>query len=341
MSYYFRKKSLTNRLLSGILHHNIFLIEVFTLVPINKTHITTRFTNVLYSIGQLISPDSHTCDSNTHAFFQFKAFPKGLRRAEVNDWVKLQLTLLNPFDNGDVYHFVSLIGIHAWFTKSKFNGVPETALQQSLKDGLHTLTGAVHTYRQKWQNGYLVSCYTISLTEEPNNRVDINTSPRLSWAKKNPLNEELRSPLMWTGLSFFLFLCVCVWTITAHISFMVQEAKLEKQIKLKSDTLGQKLVNESTKRETITTLNTLSEWKNEFHFLPEAYGMVAESLLKNGNFQPNNLRWQNKNFELEFVSEVIDLPNLVASLESSDAFSKVSVRPHNDNNTWILEVRLK
>lgn len=311
------------------------------MVRINRTHLTTRFTSILYAIGQLISPDSYTCDSNTHAFFQFKPFPTGLRRSEINDWVNLQLTLLNPFDNGDVYHFVSSGGIHAWFAKNNFTGIPETALQQSLKDGSHTVMGTKYAYRQKWQNGYLISCYDISSTGKPQNSVDINISPRLSWAKKNPLNEQLRSPLTWAGLSLFLFFCVCVWATTAHISFILQEANLEKKIKLKSDTLGQKLVKESIKREAIATLNTLSEWKNEFHFLPEAYGMVAESLLENGDFQPNNLRWQNKNLELEFVSEGIDLPKLVESLESSDSFSKVSVRPHNDNNTWILEVQLQ
>ena len=292
----------------------------------------------MLKLERLVTSDSFEPDSVSAPFYQFKPYPGGIKRSEIDNWVILQRKLLNPYQSLHCYHHTSAKGLHLWYAQEALKGIPETALQQPLENGEHTVKGQQHCYYQQWQHGVMTACMQTS-NSTPSVHIKVNN--RVAWAKIRPLKTHIRRPLMWSWLLGFMFICVCVWVVSARISLSVQLAHLEENIANKSDTLGNKLLKESALRDTRVALDFFPVWQNEHGYFPAAFGLIAESLLANGTFTPNNIRWQNKKLELEFKSTNMNLTALVASLEDNSAFVNVSLRPHNDDNTWMLEAQLQ
>lgn len=310
---------------------------------LSRTSISTFITRILLFIDTALWPNDHKADSSTYTFYQYKAFPSELKRSEIERWVTLQVKLLNPFQTSHYYTFVSSYGVHIWFSKTELNGIPETALQNKLKDGSHSVTSRQFSYKQIWQNGVMTSC--VVLPNKPSND-DVNSKSTIdflgtAWATQRKIDNVITSPFSWACAASFIFLMVVIWVSISHISYSVQNSQLENSVNKTSSALSDKLSQESQLRDSIKVLETLPVWRNEFSSFPEVYGLIANSLLTNGVFTPNNIRWQNKSFELEFQSDNINLPNLISSLESNSVVQSVNIRPHNDENTWIIEVTVR
>ncbi|MBO1254144.1 hypothetical protein J3L16_00435 [Alteromonas sp. 5E99-2] len=307
---------------------------------LSRTPISAFFTRILLFIDAAFWPNDHKADSSTYTFFQYKGFPAELKRSEVNHWAALQAKLLNPFKSSHSYFFISTHGVHIWFSKTEINGIPETALQNTLKDGTHLLKGEQFLYKQQWQDGVMTSCIVTPMEHDSSSTAHIDIS-NLHWATRRKIDKVIASPFSWACVVAFLFSMVLTWVLISSVSYGVQRSSLENKINNASSALNSKLNQESQVRATIQALTALPAWRKEYGSFPEAYGIVASSLLKNGSFSPNNIRWQNAVFELEFQSDDMNLPDLVSSLESSDEVENVNVRPHNNENTWVLEVTLK
>ena len=107
-----------------------------------------------------------------------KPFPGGLSQQQKKSWAELQAQSLSPFQSGDRYYYSSSAGLHLWVTQERFDGLPETASQQTLEDGQHIISGEYYQYQQTWDNDVMVECVTLpdekGLTEVENKIVTKN-----------------------------------------------------------------------------------------------------------------------------------------------------------------------
>ena len=304
-----------------------------------------QFEKTLTLIDQFILPTVETVDTNTKIFFVFKPYPKQLKRKQIEQWALLQCTSLSPFIGGQHYQYLSKAGLHLWICQDKFYGVPETAMQNTLPDGNHLVAGITHWYQQTWRNGLLINCFCIDRTEiTPDIMETVLQLPydkAASWAVTREIDKQLKKPSIWLAITLFISLCASIWQISSKLTSSIQNSRAEEKIVELQDSLGEQLARQSQLQNQQQGLMTLQNWHNEFGFLPETFAAVAQKMNLQGEWQANAIAWQNGTLAIEIYSTALEIAILVAALEQSESLQKINIRPHANNNTWILEVTVK
>ena len=317
---------------------------IYTLISSEQASTSQRFAQILDSslnwLDQIIWPVNHQADTNTPCFYVFKAFPANLKSSEIKQWIELQIHSLSPFVNGSHFKFVSRVGVHLWFSASPFKGVPETALQSQHPDGNYLVKGEQLCYQQTWKNGVLVSCVPAAQRSSEQADIMLNSSDS-PWAVPRKLDDELRSPLTWTILSVALLSLVLVWSGVGYGITKWQTASAESEISEVSERLGPLLAQQTSLRQNTSTFNAIVNWQTEHGFIPESLATVMESLADFGTWKPRLVTWQNKTLGIEFTASDVDIASLVQILESKDNINQVTIRPHNAQDTWVLEAEFK
>jgi hypothetical protein len=336
------------------------------LASISINDIFKQFDGWLTAINDFIWSSEQNIDFTSTSFYVFKAFPKHLKKVEIKQWSILQANTLSPFSNGDQYQYLSHLGLHLWVTNNTFSGIPETASQTGLHDGEHVVKGKNSVYQQNWLNGIMLDSVSVDqIADSPkevttngayDNSVKLfdeksgcsisqNAIPLItnngSWAVPRKLDIEIKKPDTWLAVSFFVILCGFVWGVAGYATISLQNSVAEDNIAVLTDSLGEKLQQQNQLRTNEQLISNLKEWQHEHGFLPETFAALARKLTLQGNWQVNTLIWQNKTIELEFVSIDMNITTLVGDLEQIDILQQVNIRPHNAENTWILEAQLK
>jgi hypothetical protein len=290
-------------------------------------------------VDRLIWPSQQQRDETSPSFYVFKVYPKSLKGKEIEQWADLQVSSLSPFSQGDHYYFLSKTGLHLWVTAKKFLGIPETAYQSALEDGEHIVIGKQDNYRQVWKDGTMQLCSPAH--KETSKQQPLPISFNKPWAVTRNIDTKLKQPNVWLGMCGFVLLCSLLWWATGYATIVVQKDNAEQEASQLTESLGEKLDLQNTLRNNTQLLAGLNNWHQEFDFLPETFALIAEKLNQQGKWRANSLIWQNKTMEIELLSKDLDITSLVSELETISALQRVSIRPHDANDTWILEAQAK
>jgi len=294
----------------------------------------------LSAVDHFLWPTSNNIDTQTKTFFVYKAYPKQIKRSQIKQWAKLQSHSLSPFTSGQHYQFLSATGLHLWFSQDTFSGIPETAMQVSLKDGTYVVQGSQYFYQQTWRDGALIHCITLS-SHSDKTAIPLETNQRHPWAVPRKIDKQLKLPATWLSLSAFIGLCATVWFVAAYITLSVQRHNAEQNIAALQDSLGAKLAEQAKLQNQQQNLLTLQNWHKEFGFLPESFTAIAEKISLQGPWKANSISWQNRLVSLELTAQNIDIAKLVAELESVPRLAQINIRPHLAENTWVIEASAK
>lgn len=292
-------------------------------------------------LNRWIWPTTFDIDNKARTFYVFKAFPQHLKSTEIDKWATLQTKTQTPFSQGQHYSYISKAGLHIWYTAEAFDGIPETAAQQPLSNGSHLVKSKAFYYEQQWQQDILLHCVTYAISESniSNDAKEINVAG--AWAVEGKLQSALQSPISWIIICLFLLTCGLTWIGTGTLTLIAQQSNLEQQNNLLTSELSEKLTLQTKVRDQQNTINKIDLWQTEFGFLPESTAIVMEKLNAQDEWKTNLIIWQNKTIELEFVSKSIDITRLIAELEQHKDLEEVNIRPHNAENTWVLEAKAK
>jgi hypothetical protein len=302
-----------------------------------------QFENMLTVIDQFIWPASEAIDTHSKTFFVFKPYPKQLKRKQIPQWALLQCTTLSPFVGGQHYSYLSKAGLHLWICQGEFNGVPETAMQNAPPDGNHRVASATQHYQQTWRDGLLTGCFAVDPAEVPDTGValPLHINKRAPWAVTRKIDQQLKKPSTWLAITLFISLCAGMWHMSGYLTLTLQQNNAEQQISELQDSLGEQLARQSQLQNQQQGLLALQSWHSEFAFLPETFAAVASKISLQGQWQANAIAWQNRTLTLEVSSAKLDIASLVTELEQSPSLSNINIRPHANDNTWILEASVK
>jgi hypothetical protein len=302
-----------------------------------------QFEKTLTLIDQFIWPAAETVDTNTKIFFVFKPYPKQLKRKQIEQWALLQCTALSPFIGGQHYQYLSKAGLHLWICRDKFHGVPETAMQNAMPDGSHRVVSASHHYQQTWRDGLLIGCFTANPSDDPDSgaALTLHINKRTPWAVTRKIDQQLKKPSIWLGVSAFIGLCATVWFAAAYVTLGIQRHNAEQNIVAMQTSLGEKLAEQTKLQNQQQNLLTLQNWHNEFGFLPESFAAIVEKISLQGNWKANSISWQNRLLSVELSAQNLDIAKLVAELESLPSLAQINIRPHLAENTWVIEAAVK
>ena len=306
------------------------------------TSIQQQFEQGLNAVNRFIWPAAEVIDRESKCFFVFKAYPKLLKREQIAEWSQLQSKTLSPFVAGQHYQHLSKAGLHLWFTQEKFVDIPETAAQQPLADGMFTVAGAVHAYKQTWKDGLLISCIaSSSLNQENSPPQPLAVNQHRPWALTRKLDQQLKKPSTWLGLTLFASIAALLWFSTAYLTLTLQQISAVKQIDNLQDSLGEKLAQQVQLQGQQQDILMLRNWHNEYGLLPETFALVADKINLYGQWKANSINWQDRILVVELVASNLNIAALVTELEQVEKLAEITIRPNVNANTWTLEVSLK
>jgi hypothetical protein len=305
--------------------------------------IQNKYEHTLTWLNKLIWPSEQFVDFSSKIFYVFKPYPNGLKNNQIKQWAQLQSKSLSPFLHGDNYQYLSKSGLHLWISQKNLTGIPETALQTTLSDGSHIVTGNKYMYQQTWHKGLLISCSTIELVniEKESNTIPLQIEKGAPWAVPRKIDNQLKQPSTWLGLTLFLAVCASLWIGVGLLTSYLQQSSAEDKINQLESTLGKQLAKQSQLQNMQQGLLMLRNWQGEFAFLPEIFAQVAEKVNLQGSWKARSISWQNRVINIELYAENIDIAELVLNLENVENLSKINIRPHVSSNTWILEASVK
>jgi hypothetical protein len=304
-----------------------------------------QFENILTLIDQFIWPAAADIDTHSRTFFVFKPYPQHIKRKQIQQWASLQCSALSPFIGGEHYGYLSKAGLHLWICQDSFHGVPETAVQNILPNGSHMVAGATHHYQQTWQGGLLISCFCIEQTDlqaaKADTSIALQINKRAPWAVTRKIDQQLQKQSTWLAITLFISLCGGIWQLSGYLTLSMQLANATQQIAELQEALGEKLATQSQLQNQQRGLSVLQNWHAEFGFLPETFAAVASKINLQGEWQANTIAWQNRTLTVEVSSKKLNIATLVTELEQAATLSNINIRPHLNDNTWILEVSIK
>ena len=302
----------------------------------------THFKNGLRLLDQFIWPAVQAIDSDTKAFYVFKPYPKQLKRMQIEPWAQLQCKALSPFINGEHYKYLSKAGLHLWISQTGFHGLPETALQATLGNGSHIVTGTKYHYQQTWSDGLLVDCQTLEKSVQQSDAVTpLLLNQKFPWAVNRKIDSQLKTPSTWLGIILFVFLCGVIWHAAGFLTLSLQSHYAEQTTNALQEKLGEQLARQERLQSQQRSLANLQIWQSEFGYLPETFAAIVEKISQQVTWQANSITWQNRTLVLELVAKELDIATLVAALEQVNSLDRVNIRPHISDDTWILEATLK
>lgn len=301
---------------------------------------------VVKSLVWKLLPDEVVAINQQSTFFYiFKAYPESLTNKEKDQWAELQQEAMNPFQGKHAYAYRSDQGVHIWFCNQAFDGVPETALQAQLHDGMHTLEGEFFIHSQQWKNGALVSNTSKAkhlLHHEkgltPNKVKRISHNPRLAWAYDSRAKASAKQPVFWfkvlaaVGIVFGIFILGALTVLKyQHLSY---EGKNNQLSELASPLLDQRERLNDERR----NVKQIENWHNRYINVPIAVAKVLYFFESEEAFAVNTLEWQEQSIKIEFKSSSVDITSLIERAQGAKDIETAAIRPHNDENTWILEL---
>lgn len=286
-------------------------------------------------IEQLVWKHTTDVDSKSEAFYVYRAYPSSIKSAQLNDWIALQKRSLSPFKAGDVYIYASAKGIALWATPGVFSGIPETAMQSALGDGIHLVRGAHLTYRQVWRDGVMTE---MTCTDADSADTQLSSLKGSPWAKVRQIDRVISSPLSWFCAAAAIFCLSLFATTGSWLGITQQLSNYEATISELESTLGDKLALQTRYQQYEQLLSGVNQWQYQAGQLPETLASVIGPVLSQTQWAANVIAWQDNELTVELASQDLDIAALVQALESRTEFSNVSIRPHTTPNTWNLEV---
>lgn len=270
-------------------------------------------------------------------------FPGQLKKSERRDWGVLQTKIAVSFEKSYTYCYESNTGIHIWYSKEEFEGLPETAAQQPLEDGRHLVLGKKHRYVQTWQGGQMIYCCPVGKETEPSGLLESTVEIQIEqpWAKIPEIVVKLSSPSIIAKTISSVFSLVIIWYIGAATAFTIQLKAVELETTAFEESMD-KLISKATEvRRVENALGILTNWKLEHGFLPSGLSLIITHLDKTIEWEVNSIKFQNKKIEVAFKSSTADIAGLISTLENTKYFFSVNIRPENTKDSWVIEAILK
>jgi hypothetical protein len=287
----------------------------------------------------LIYKGKTMCDGNCSTFYTFKPYPKSLKASQIDEWARLQCRVLSPFVDGDQYHYLHPKGLCFWSSMAALEGVPETAMQQLLSDGEHIAKGLSSFYRQRWQNGVLISCELVDNLSSSEQQ----TATQLSllstgWARTRNIDPWLSAPVTWAVLAIAIASIIGLGLFAGYLTMQVQLSSLSEQQASIEQKLGDKLTQQNELQQLNAVETNLVQWQYANGLLPQALAALVDVATSQVEWETTLILWQDRTLTVELMTEQLDIAKLVTELEASKSFSNVSVRPSSRANTWQIEV---
>lgn len=295
---------------------------------------------LLNFLNGLIYKGKVTGDGRSRTFYTFKAYPKSLKASQIDEWVSLQCRVLVPFVGGDHYHYLHSDGLCFWSSMSAFDGIPETALQQTLNDGTHLVKGEKFYYLQQWQNKRMVSCELVD-KEQVDSLSVFNITPSIhGWAQTRDIDVWLSKPITWAAIATSVALLFGASLLAGYVTMSLQLSSLSGQQAAIEQELGDKLSKQTELRQLSQTLTDIVDWQYSNGMLPPAIAAVVSVVRSQAEWKTTLISWQNRTLLVELTAPQLDIAALVTELESTGNFRNVTVRPGRTSSTWEVEVIL-
>jgi hypothetical protein len=314
-------------------------------MQVNAPQMQTKNTidHLLAQADRFIWPENAEVDTDSKAFFVFRPYPKHIKRNQIEQWAQLQCKALSPFVGGKHYHYLSKVGLHLWISQVGFRGLPETALQKPLNNGTHLTAGTKHFYQQTWSEGLLMSCLVVEPSAQQNGSVasTLEIDNGAPWAVTRNIDHQIKTPTTWLSICVFLLICGVIWHSVGILTLNFQYSHAESEAEKLQGELGEKLSRQDRVKSQQRSLANLQKWQNEFGYLPETFAAIVDKINLQGKWKANSIAWQNRTLVLELISTELDIASLVSALEQEHSLARVNIRPHVNENTWILEATLK
>lgn len=299
---------------------------------------------ILDSLENLFWRDELDIDTETSTVFLFKAYPSGLKGVNLDNWIALQKRHLNPFLQGYTYSFNGSSGLSLWFSKSPLNGMPETALQPPLEDGVHYVKGELVSYKQRWSKGEMLQCETL-IDKLPANirHIELKNvyNANKAWAYQRQIDKLVVQPWFWLAAISVVFFVWLSHVGGGKMANVISQSSLEKEEERIQEELGDKLALQD-RLQRATAINTgLSNWSQMNGNLPSTLSIVIDKVLAQSTWSADAIDWQANKLTIVLRTNELDIALLVSSIEGTGKFENVSIRPNNRANVWNLEVSLK
>ena len=301
-------------------------------------HMVTYYADaVLNWLDARLTNDNAQADITTASFYAYKPYPSSVKAAQLDDWVALQVRALVPFSHGDRYFFKGKTGLAVWAAPTRFDGIPETALQAVMEDGEHWVKGEKQCYRQLWRSGEMRECEVLPTSFKGYAKPLVFTSGR-HWAKPRRIDMLLQNPASWVALFLWLAVALTFCWGGALFGIATQKQATLVQTQTIERTLGDKLALQQKMQDSRAMLLSADDWIWQYGTLPQMLAEVIAPVLSQVPWQANSMTWQDGVLNVHVYAANLDLARLVTELENTQQFSKVSIRPHLAQDTWILEV---
>lgn len=277
-------------------------------------------------------------DTVSESFYTFKPYPASLKAHQRAEWADVQTRMLTPFVNGDTYHFLGKNGVSIWANQSAFKGIPETAAQRSLEDGTSYVKTSAFYYYQRWQDGQMLECITLDNVTSDVEVLELSREPFTFWARRRRLDGLMKKPAMWAGGVGFIFVIMLCWQVGGYISLKIQSNSTEAEIAELEQKVGDKLRKQADLKTSQNFVQGVNKWQREGGGLPQVLAHVFSELGKTQNWDVALIEWQLNVLRIEMKIIDVNIAELVARLERSNNFERVSIRPNSNDGEWILEV---
>ena len=285
--------------------------------------------------------DQQSIDYQTPAFYVYKPYPSSISGKRLESWVKLQERALSPYKNGDCYSISLKKGVAIWLSKTTFSGMPETAHQQAFDDGTWIVKGQRLAYRQVWQDGILLRCDSYPVSSLPEGAETLAApSNANSWAQSRRIDEFIRKPLFGFSVIGFIASLLAVYIITAYLVQTIEVKSLEEKMDSLNESVGATLSIRDSYQTKKQRLDMLLGWREETGFLPETLANVVDTVSQQTAWKAGKIHWQGKVLKITLFAKELDITALVKTLEDSNLFESVSIRPQEQAHLWTLEVKV-
>lgn len=297
-----------------------------------------KYTHILDYLDSLFWQEKQIVNYSAHTFYIFKPFPSELSSSEKKEWSNLQAEVLSPFARSFHYYYVSQLGVHLWFSKAELNGLPETASQGAMSDGLHTVKGRHFCYQQRWHNRVMIDCISAPAEQQDSDRIEVLPSGN-AWAVQRRLYDAVKKPYFWSKLSLAITAVTFLYIISGALIVWSQTTWLQEKSQQLSEQIGPKLQQRQQLSQATETISQITDWYSEFGNIPVALSKTLTTFVDNENIVINTMQWQNKQLNLEFAASQINITQLVEMAQDLEGVRNAQIKPNNQDNTWVLEVQ--
>lgn len=303
---------------------------------INQTELYQRIAKLL---ERYLLKTSYTADSESETVYLFRPFPQKLKISEKKNWISLQVETSSPFVQYYEYHFVSMDGVHIWFSESPLNGIPETAMQAPLVDGEHMLSGDVFEYKQVWRSGKLISCYRAPKTSsETENKLRVDVD--LGWAINRRIDKEFETPLAWAKAITVLSGLIGCWFVSSWLFINAQLLYMDYRAESLSESSFESIDRQTAMANMVQEYQFIKDWKGRSNYLQEGFSVIAHIFEDNFQWSLLSLQGDRELLQIEFRTQNTDFTGVIPEIENTGRFNNIKIRPSGQKDAWIFEGEL-